>query len=378
MKSEKLPQFLAAVSSCLLGLCSVPSLFAQNSYYPEGNLTVTVRELEDGNVQFSLSGTATFQSYPAGSEEVQQYNPVLIGTNTSVSHSAPPATVLGMQLPLPAGLTLTIDYGNDISEPEDSAPQGIPLSANQETFPLDEVVLEKGNWYLGSFEANAPGPGGTISGAGTVTTSNVPFSYFVPGTYRVGPSQLESQGAEASEPEDFFPGRDQYFITYQIIPFTPAPAIQISPPRRFPKTRVRHSARSQEVTVSNTGNTKLTLLSLAITGGAARDFSHSPLRVAALDPGRTTKVSVGFRPHRKGIRRALLTVQGTAMVRQAAYSSEGAPPLENNIEVPQPSITVSDTAALEGKGIARKKPRFKRVPKPNSPRFPRLSGLFLD
>lgn len=347
------------------------------SALPEGDLTVTVQEQANGGVIISLSGTAIVQNYPFNfsSEEVQNNGGFITRTNVS-DLPAPPANAGEFSLPLPEGLSLTMDDSNAFLDSEDEN-RSLFLPTSRVTLPLNEVIFPNGNWCLGSFEIHTPLPGTTLTGAGSVTANDVPFYLFVPGTYRVGPpylvgSQEESaeSGAEASEPT-YASGQDEYFITYVVIPFVPAPEIRLSKLSRFPDTKVRRSARDQDVTITNTGNLRLTNLAVAISGPGSKSFSSSTPRGGVLEPGESTRISVGFRPKRKGVRRAQLTVTALSEVRKPVTTSEEEALVEEEMIEPLPPVVVFDTVNLEGAGLLPEAGRNR----PNSPRFPRgLAG----
>lgn len=363
---------LAGAVAGLLGLSTIVPVTAGGSY-PEGDLTVTVQELANGGVRISLSGSATVQRFPFdfGSEEVQNTYSGITWTNFS-DEPSPPANAGEFSLPLPEGLTLTIDDSGVVWDSEEETRE-LFLPTTQLSLPLDEVIFPSGNWCLGSFEIETPYPGTTITGSGSVIANDVPFHLFVPGTYRVGPPYLIRSEVEAAEPGEptYASGQDEYFITYVVIPFVPAPEIRLSKPARFPATKVRRSARKQDVTITNTGNTPLTDLGVVVSGPAAREFSSTVPRGGVLEPGDSTRVSVGFRPLRKGLRRATLTVSGLTVVKQTVPISEEEAEVEEGLIEPVSPVVVTDSAALEGSGFI---PKI-RSGKPNSPRFPRgLAG----
>lgn len=337
--------------------------------FPEGDLTVTVQELANGGVRISLSGTATVQDLPFqfNSEEVLNTFSGITRTNYSAEPS-PPSPAGEFSLPLPEGLSLTFDDSGVNLGSEDET-RGLFLPTSQFSVPLDEVVFPAGNWCLGTFEVEVPYPGTTITGSGSVTANDVPFYLFVPGTYRVGPPYLIRSEVEAAEPGEptYASGQDEYLITYVVIPFIPAPEIRLSKPARFPTTKVRRSARNQEVTITNTGNTPLIDLAVMVSGPASKEFSSTSPRGGVLEPGESTRVSVGFRPQRKGLRRATLSVTAVSEYKRVIPTSEVETaaeeiPVEETLPVP-----VSDAVALEGTGVI---PRSSGG-QPNSPRFPR-------
>jgi hypothetical protein len=362
MITPKPLHLLATLFFGLSGFLSAPRLIAQEPI-TEGNLTVTVRELANGGVRISLSGSAPVLGYPNNSEDVMNNGALITRTNVAFDPAAPPALAGDLSLPIPPGLTLTIDYGEGTSSEEETRSGFLPVS--EISVPLDEVVFPSGNWCLGSFEIGAPAEGAAINGSGAVTANDVPFHLFVPGIYRVGPPtyQIPTEGGTELE---YFPGQDEYFITYEVIPFVPAPAIRLSKPSRFPATKVRRPARDQDVTITNAGNLPLTNLSLDISGVAAKDFSLSAPLAGILDSGESIRIPVGFRPHRRGIRRATLTVAGMTELKQVDPASEEEAEVENGLIEPVSPIVVTDSVALEGSGV---RPKV-RPSKPRSPRFP--------
>lgn len=95
----------------------------------------------------------------------------------------------------------------------------------------------------------------------------------------------------------------------------PRPRIAVSQPRRFPVTRLRRTSRPQQLTISNAAGASFHLadLTVGVTGRAARDFRVGSPPRSVLAPGESTSVGpVTFRPLRKGVRRATLTVRGNA------------------------------------------------------------------
>lgn len=363
---KKLP-ILPTLTAALCGLTALlttPLIRAQNGHYPEGDLTVTVEELEDGGVRISLSGSTTFLG--GINSEIPQNNGWLLDrTNFSYSPPTPPSSTSDFNAPLPAGLTLaiTVTAGQAEAGQVETSPPFLPSSA--ETIPLDSIRFEKGSWRLESSAGASPDYASQISGSGSVTIDDLPFYHFVSGTYGVGPQENPSE-PENADPVPFIPGQEDYHITYEVIPFTPAPAIRLSHPGRFPATRIFRSARNRNVTLTNTGNMKLTRLALSLSGAARSDFSTSRIPVASLEAGKSTQVSVSFRPRRAGVRRALLTVMGTTELREAASVSEVEPSTEEVLPETVAPMTVFDTVELQGTGLPIK-PR----PWPGSPRFPR-------
>lgn len=350
--------FLAA----LAGILSFLPHFSANAEIiesPAGDLTVTVEEQENGDVKFTLSGTAFMQASHSGISSTNFSNSTFPGV--------PPTYSFG-SFGLPAGLTLSTP-DNQSSGSEDPEEGGTaPLIDH----PLNWIYFS-GGWQLsGPFTTGPLYQGDPISGSGSVTTNMIPFGpYFVPGTYLVEPGGFlpppsEPEVAEgASTNQGVYP----YFITYHVIPFTYNPSISLSGPGAFSKTLVRKSGGSQKVKITNSGNASLTNLDLSISGPGSRDFSSTGLSANELAPGESTTVEVSFRPKRKGTRKATLTVKGSYIPRMplGVTSEPEEIPLEDLIESPPVPVEISASTELSGKGIA--KPRNK--PRPNSPRFPR-------
>jgi len=343
--------FLAA----LAGILSFLPHFSANADVidtPAGDLTVTVEEQENGDVKFTLSGTAFMQEFHPGMNAV------------NFNFGLPPALSFG-SYGLPAGLTLSTP-NNEILDSEDPE-EGEPAALRDH--PLSWIYFSGGWQMSGPFNTGPLYRGDPIIGTGTVTTSEINFDqYFVPGTFVVEPGGH----SPTSEPEVAEGGIENagiypYFVTYQVIPFEYKPSLALSGEGSFPKTFLKQSAGTRKVTITNSGNVTLTGLSLAITGPGSRDFSVSGLPKKELAPGESTTVDVSFRPKRKGNRSATLTVTGLYTPRQeASYVAEVE---ETSIEdvTPLPPVEISASTKLSGKGIA--KPKAK--PRPNTPRFPR-------
>lgn len=325
---------------------------------PAGDLTVTVEEQQNGEVKFTLSGTAYMQS-----------NGSFSYTNISFSAGTPPATSYG-SYGLPAGLKLTV--------PDRTVPDSEEESAEEVPLPSRDLLIGSlygsSGWYLGNFSSGNLLVGDSIVGAGSVTTNAVPFSFFVPGTFEINPSSAPPSEPEASEGEvaEAETGFSPYYITYKVIPFADDPDLRVSTPAPFPRTRLRRSGGSKDVTISNRGNVTIQNLVVEIAGGAARDFSFSRPLVSELAPGASTKISVGFKPLRRGARIANLVVKGVYQPPTPVITAE---PEEGELPVADP-VPVSASAKLEGTGFApKRKPRPKPKPTPGTPRDPFAPGV---
>jgi len=341
--------FLAALS----GILSFLPHFSANAEIidtPAGDLTVTVEEQENGDVRFTLSGTAFMQDFHPGMSTIN-YNSGL-----------PPSFSFG-SYGLPEGLTITTP--NNESAGSEDPEEGEPAALRDH--PLNWIYFS-GGWQLsGPFYTGPLYRGDPIIGSGSVTTSDINFDqYFVPGTFIVEPGGFDNSEPEVAEGVTENTGIFPYFVTYNVIPFEYKPSLAVSAPGSFSKTLIGKSAGTRKVTVTNSGNAALTGLSLSISGPASRDFSVSGLSKKELAPGESTAVEVSFRPKRKGNRIATLTVTGLYTPRQEnGYLAEVE---ETSIEVsPLPPVEISASTKLSGKGVAKPKP----TPRPNTPRFPR-------
>jgi hypothetical protein len=354
MNPTKLLPFRTFFLAALAGILSFLPHFSAKaglSETPAGDLTVTVEEQENGDVKFTLSGTAFMQDFYPGMNAV------------NFNFGLPPALSYG-SFGLPEGLTLTTP-NNDSVGSEDPEEGALPLLLEH---PLNWIYFS-GGWQLsGPFNTGPLYPGDPIIGSGSVTTSEINFDqYFVPGTFLVEPG-----GGIVSEPEVAEGGSENagvypYFVTYNVIPFEYKPSLAVSGPGSFSKTLLGKSAGSQKVTITNSGNATLTGLSLSITGPGSRDFSASGLPKKELAPGESTTVEVSFRPKRKGSRIATLTVTGLYTPRQEMSYTAEVEELPVEELSPLPPVEISASTKLSGKGVAKSKP----APRPNSPRFPR-------
>ncbi len=341
---SRFPSLFLAKALAVIFALGAPLVRADS--FPAGDLTVTVEEQENGSVKFSLGGTAYL---------LQNAN--FNSTNFSYSPGTPPSTFFG-SYGLPSGLTLTVPDRTEVSE-EESVEEG-PLATRDLSLGY---VFGTSGWGLGWFTSGPLLVGDPITGSGSVTTASIPFSFFVPGTFEVGPgiddSEPESAAPEAATvPAGIYP----YSITYKVIPFTAEPRLIVATPSRFPKTRLLRSGGTRQVAVSNRGNVTIRNLSVSITGAASRDFSHGSLPVTQLAPGASTRISVSFKPRRTGVRNASLLVRGAYEPPAPVYTSEAE---ELPVMDPPTPVAVSVSVPLVGTGFLPQP-----IPRPNSPRFP--------
>jgi hypothetical protein len=342
--TSRFPSLFLAKALAVIFALGAPLVRADS--FPAGDLTVTVEEQENGSVKFSLGGTAYLQQ-----------NGSFSSTNYSYSPGTPPATFFG-SYGLPPGLKLTVPDRTEGSE-EESVEEG-PL-ATRDLLPT--YVFGTMGWSLGWFTSGPLLAGDPITGSGSVISSSLPFSFFIPGTFEVGPGLETSEPESAADEAATLPtGIYPYSITYKVIPFTAEPRLTVATPSRFPKTRLLRSGGTRQVAVSNRGNVTIRNLSVSITGAASRDFSHGALPVTQLAPGASTRVSVSFKPRRTGTRNASLLVRGAYEPPAPVYDSEAEelPALD-----PPSPIPVSASAPLVGTGFLPQP-----NPRPNSPRFP--------
>lgn len=340
----------------ILALIPAASVIAAGAQAPPaGDLTVKVRQLENGDVRFSLSGTAF----------IQRYVPNTSVTNHSATSGYPPVNFY-TSYGLPDGLTLTMPANDFItSETEVSAQAQAQFFVDH---PLN-VVYSTSGWYLGGFNSGPLFRGDTIRGSGAVTTSKIPFSFLVPGTFVVEPGGFESEpDSTAAESKPTNHGIFPYFITYEVIAYDPMPSLALPGSVSFPKTIVRKSAKARKVTIKNNGNATLTDLSLSISGAAATDFSTSSLPVTTLAPDESVTVDLAFRAKWKGIRTAILTAKATYTPRQIYPPSVEEGYDEGTLRDRHARITATTSTLLSGTGIL--KPRPGRNRQPRSPRFP--------
>jgi len=347
MKAVKLRRllsslFLAATGALLLGFVSPAN--AGNGL-PASDLTVTVRELADGQVQFCVSGTA----YMKGGESS------FYETEYNWETSSPPHNrVDGFGNPsydwvsIPEGLHLMVP---EWETPQDEL-QLYGLQPSMRRLDMEYVAFSSGGyWRLGSFWSGYLEYGDPITGHGCVTTAAIPFSDFVPGT---------------------FPIDGQYFdMTYVVIPYvaTPEkpprqPRLRTPRSRRFGTLEVGRSSRVQRIPVTNEGGPAATPppppppssppppqpkasnkassgggaatgLRVRVSGRGARHFRVSQTAAKTLALGESTFFTASFRPRSPGNHRAVARILSSAP---------------------------TETTFLRGRGIRS------RV---NSPRFPR-------
>jgi hypothetical protein len=326
-----------------------------HAQFPAGDLTVTVEEQENGDVKFTLSGTAQMQGNDSFS------------TTNYAFPNTPPTTGFG-SYGLPSGLTLTVP-GRMVEPCQCESPEELPAAPL--VLPIDSVQFSTAGWFLGFFKSGPLQTGDPVTGSGTVVSDQVPFHLFVPGTFLITPDVRDGEPEPSAE--EVAEGRisyanSAYYMTYEVIPYSANPKLTISKSSRFPRTRVRRSSGSQVLTVTNRGNVLVRNLSVALKGRDPGDFSHDGIPVVELAPGDSTRVTVGFKPLRRGLRTADLEVSGLFQPPMPTITAE---PEEAEPPAPDP-VAVSATATLEGTGFTPKpKPKPIPDPTPASPRFPR-------
>lgn len=322
MNSVKPPRFLSALLSGIVGILVLSAASPLVAQIPAGDLTVTVEETENGDVRFSLSGTAFMQR--SGS---------LFNTNSSNFPAVPPANApTFIQYAIPPGLNLTIPAA-EASESE-TPEEGSSATVN---VPLTAIEASTGNWYFAMQSTGFLPIGSAVTGSGSITTGAVPFSFFVPGTYVVGPPELRNSEVEEGDLEDpklpSTPGNQQYFITYKVIPYSATGSnLGVSRPTTF-VTRIGTSI-SQTITITNLGNTPISGLKVEIPRSGRKNFDATQPRLTTLAAGASTTFVVTFEPESPGSKRSNFTVTGGS---------------------------VSKTVPLRGRALDRV----------NSPRFPR-------
>ncbi len=343
----------ASVCAAVLILAGSLSLQAQD---PAGSLTITVRELSNGDVLFEAGGTSAMLQ--DGNFSTTNFDPdaVLPPHNNSMGNST--------SLPYVNGLKLTVpDRAGDgiLPEPENGAEE-VPGPGTVD-IPLDWIYFNFGGyWHLGTYSSGNLLAGDPITGSGraTIPQSTIPFSDFIPGTF-------------ATRKKGWSMGEELYDLTYQVIPYDLR--LAASRPAPFRPTRVRKKGPTRHVTVRNIGTVPIENLRIDLSGPAFRDFSAGPVLPGSLAPGGTAKIAVSFRPHAKGLRRAFLTVTGDDGINPPApFVPSRRIPAEGESEPgpepePLPAISVSVQVPLQGTGLP---PKPKRKPKfrPNTPRFP--------
>lgn len=104
----------------------------------------------------------------------------------------------------------------------------------------------------------------------------------------------------------------------------PGPAILTTQsPRPFPTTTVRRSSKPQVLSLSNTGGSSLTGITLSLSGKAAKDFRITPPGLTTLAGGGSTTYQITFKPRKKGTRSASLTVGSSAGPRVLSLRGKG-------------------------------------------------------
>jgi len=342
MKAVKLRRllsslFFAAAGVLLLGTASPAS--AGNDL-PPADLTVTVRELADGQIEFCMSGTAYMKSGGKGGWiDRTEYD--------WESHSPPHSRLDEFGNPsddsvsIPEGLYFMVP---DWAIGDELQLYGLVLMPPRR-LDLENVEFSSfGHWALRSSDGAYLDYGDPITGHGCVTTNAIPFSDFVAGTFSIVGNQFD--------------------MTYVVIPYTPERQARLRSPRsrRFGTVEVGRSSRVQRIPVTNVGapaatppppsqptpppmerssdkakhdSGAATGIRVRLSGRGARHFRVSQTAAKTLALGERTFFTASFRPRSPGNHRAVARILSSAP---------------------------TETTALRGRGIR---------PRVNSPRFPR-------
>lgn len=258
MNTPKLPRRSFILALSLFGVVQSFTGSAQ-AQSPSGDLTVTVQELENNEVRFTVAGSAPMKR--EGGFSSTSYDPTAF---------TPPHT-LGTysNAPLPSGLSLTAGASN---------------------YPLNYVYFDSNDfWFLGTFGSGTFPVNTPVTGSGSVTTDTIPFTNFVRGTYVV----ID----------------DDYDVTYRVLSLndlTPA-SLTVQTPARFPTTRVGRRSKPQTVRITNAGGAAATGVSVKTSGAGAKDYLLTK-PASTIAPGGSATFKATFKPRAKGTRRAKATV----------------------------------------------------------------------
>jgi hypothetical protein len=96
-------------------------------------------------------------------------------------------------------------------------------------------------------------------------------------------------------------------------------------PNPFEPTRIGSRTREKTLILLNSGTETIRGLRLRLPGTAGRDFLIRSRAARTLEPGRTTRIEVAFRPTRPGLRRATLKISGQFPTKGVTLSGKGLP-----------------------------------------------------
>ncbi len=138
----------------------------------------------------------------------------------------------------------------------------------------------------------------------------------------------------------------------------PAPAVSPATPPAFPSTQVGTLSAPQTLTLTNEGRQALSLTGLSFGGADPGDFIVSANTcLAAIDPGLSCQVTVGFAPTTSGARSATLLVAGNDYANgplAVALHGTGLAPVAGGTGPTGPIGPVGRTGATGPRGPAGK------------------------
>lgn len=248
---------------------------------PASDLTLTVEELENGDVEFSLTGTAYFKQSMTSTYR----------TPSDYREMHPPTSVDNYEyFTLPDGLEINSSNGMG------------PVATGDLKFL---TFNSSGYWTFESANTGTLDVGDMIEGSGKVVTDEVPFSNFVEGRYVV-------EG-------------DYYDMIFVIRAYSP-PRLSVPSKKKFSNTRVRKSSRASKIKVRNVGGTEVNSLSVRMKGSARKDYRIRRRPSSRIAPGRYSVMKVSFRPRSAGNRRAKILFSSNARTVKTNLRGKGTVP----------------------------------------------------
>src|SRR5207249_3590766 len=101
------------------------------------------------------------------------------------------------------------------------------------------------------------------------------------------------------------------------------PVASLSATVLTPGANLGGSSAPQRVTVTNTGDTALTIRAIAIGGAAAGDYSQTNTCVRTIQPGASCAITVRFMPQAIGARSGVVTITDNVGTQRITLSGVG-------------------------------------------------------
>src|SRR6266566_8253369 len=296
------------------------------------NKGVTWALMQEGASCSAECGTLSATSSASGTP-ITYTAPAAVPTNPSVSLTATSATDRTKS----ASATVPLTSPPSISVSVSPTSASIPVNATQQfTATLQNDPSNKGvTWALMQEGASCSAECGTLSA--TSSASGTPITYTAPTTVPSDPNVaiIATPVADTNAAVGSSITLTVGTVNVKLVPASLS----------FGTVQIGHSSSPQATTLTNTGNTTLSITSITITGTEHGDFSRTTTCGTSVSAGNSCTITVTFKPTASGPRSANLSISdnSTGSPQQVRLSGKGS---RNPTASVKAALAISQTAAV--------------------------------